>query len=94
MKKDKKGAVKTLAEFTGYSLNLSIIDSIVSQTTFEKMRRADNVTPTFRHPGGTPHIRRGIVGDWKNHFSKKQSARMDAEYKKRLAGTGLHLEFE
>uniref|UniRef100_A0A1X7T1I4 Sulfotransferase domain-containing protein n=1 Tax=Amphimedon queenslandica TaxID=400682 RepID=A0A1X7T1I4_AMPQE len=37
---------------------------------------------------------KGVIGDWKNHFSDEQSARFDAEYTKRMSGSGLVFEFE
>ena len=83
-----------MADFMGVSLDPSVIESIVSQTVFEKMQKADNVTPKFCRPEEKPHVRKGIIGDWKSLFSEEQSARLDAEYKKRLAGTGLHFDFE
>ena len=78
----------------GCALEPSSIDSIVGLAAFDKMQKMDNRTGKFRQPGALPHIRKGIVGDWKNYFSEEQSARMDAEYSKRMAGTGLNFQFE
>ncbi|GBN37481.1 Sulfotransferase 1 family member D1 [Araneus ventricosus] len=34
-------------------------------------------------------VRKGIVGDWRNHFSKEQSERMDQKFTERTKGTGI-----
>ena len=94
MKRDPRAAVAKVAEFMGYLLEASTVDSIVSLTDFDEMKKADTRTGKHRRPGALPHLRKGIVGDWRNYFSKEQSARMDAEYNKRLAGTGLNFQFE
>ena len=94
MKSDRKAAVTKVAEFLGCTLGASTTDTIVSLTSFENMKKADTRTGKFRRPGAQPHMRKGVVGDWKNYFSNEQSARMEAEYDKQLAGTGLAFRFE
>ena len=34
-------------------------------------------------------MRKGIVGDWKNRLSPEQSERFDAEYHRKIDGSGL-----
>ncbi|CAL1276705.1 unnamed protein product [Larinioides sclopetarius] len=34
-------------------------------------------------------VRKGIVGDWKNHLSPEQNARLEKRFKEKFAGTGL-----
>ncbi|CAL1276707.1 unnamed protein product [Larinioides sclopetarius] len=38
---------------------------------------------------GVNFIRKGIVGDWRNHFSPSQNARLEKKFRERFAGTGL-----
>jgi hypothetical protein len=38
------------------------------------------------------HLRKGDVGDWRNHFSPTLSAQFDAEYARQFAGTGLEYD--
>ena len=101
LKKDLSGSVKTIAQFMGYSLDDGMIDKITRQSTFDSMK--DNPLATYDSlpeapevtiNGSTPFIRKGVIGDWKNHFSDEQSARFDAEYTKRMSGSGLVFEFE
>ena len=101
LKKDLSGSVKTIAEFMGYSLDDGMIDKITRQSTFNSMK--DNPLATYDSlpeaqkklaSDSTPFICKGVIGDWKNHFSAEQSARFDAEYTKRMSGTGLVFDFE
>ena len=39
-------------------------------------------------------MRKGIVGDWKNHFTVAQNTHFDVVINKRLSGTGLQLDYE
>ncbi|XP_019852760.1 PREDICTED: sulfotransferase 1C2A-like [Amphimedon queenslandica] len=101
LKKDLSGSVKTIAQFMGYSLDDATIEKITRQSTFDSMK--DDPLATYDKvpdvqkvlaSDATPFIRKGIIGDWKNHFSPEQSARFDAEYTKRMSGTDLEFDFE
>ena len=101
MKVDLRGTVKSISQFIGYSLDESVIDRITEQSTFENMRSDPSANPDSLSSikaritkDSTPFLRKGIVGDWKNHFSDEQSARLDDEYAKRMAGSGLELRYE
>ena len=95
MKKDLPGAVRTISQFMGYDLDQSQIESIADQSTFEKMKANPMANPDnskyamhFKEDAGS-FMRKGVIGDWKNHFSDEQSARFDTEFARRMAGSGL-----
>ena len=101
LKNDLSGSVKAIAQFMGYSLDDATIDKIAKLSTFESMKDDPLATPDSLAeevigvvPNSTPFIRKGVIGDWKNHFSDKQSARLDAEYVKRMSGTDLVFNYE
>ena len=101
LKNDLSGSVKTIAQFMDYSLDDATIDKIAKLSTFESMKDDPLATPDSLAeevigvvPNSTPFIRKGVIGDWKNHFSDEQSARLDAEYTKRMSGTGLVFNYE
>ena len=97
---DSSGSVQAIAQFMGYSLDDATIDKIVKLSRFESMKNdplatLDSLERKFPLvPNSTPFIRKGVIGDWKNHFSDEQSARLDAEYVKRMSGTGLVFSYE
>ena len=99
MKENPKAAVETVAKFMGHDLMPSVVDSICEQTTFDSMKANDNSNYTWekRHKrqsdGYTDFLRKGVVGDWRNHFSEEQSARLDEQYAARMTGTGLDFKF-
>lgn len=100
MHADLSGSVKAISEFMGYTHNESVLDNITMQCTFESMKSDPLADPdaVFRPRGlvreGTSFLRKGVVGDWKNYFSDEQSAKFDAEYAKRMTGSGLEINFE
>lgn len=100
MKKDLAGSVKAISEFMGYTYDDSVLDNITKQCTFESMKSDPLADPdTFPEVKGkiiegTSFLRKGEVGDWRNCFSDEQSARLDAEYAKRMVGSGLNISFQ
>ena len=101
MKKDLPGAVKTISQFMGYDLDDTVIDRIAEMSTFESMKANPLANPDAKlkadnrisSSSTTSFLRKGVVGDWRNHFSDEQSARLDDEYAKRMARSGLEFEF-
>ena len=44
--------------------------------------------------GKATFIRKGVIGDWKNHFTAEQSARIEAVCAERFKDTGIEFEYE
>lgn len=40
------------------------------------------------------HFRKGIVGDWKNHFSEEQSERLNQKFFERFGGTDIYEKYK
>ena len=100
MKKDHRGAVKKISEFIGYDLEEEVIDTIVEKSTLQSMKdnpatnpnKVKMPVPIFK-PGEQQFLRKGIVGDWKNHFTPEQNAEYDAIYAEKMKGSRLDFEF-
>ncbi|XP_035693071.1 sulfotransferase 6B1-like [Branchiostoma floridae] len=91
MKKDFLSTVKTIAAFLEKDLTDEHLALILNSCSLESMRK------TLAESGLTWRkdvVRKGMVGDWKNHFSAEESARFDQKYRERMAGTGLVFDFE
>ena len=48
----------------------------------------------IRRPNEGDFMRKGVVGDWKNHFTPEQIARLDVVYEMKLKHTSIDLEFQ
>ncbi|CAH1244933.1 SULT1C2 [Branchiostoma lanceolatum] len=89
MKKDFPSSVKTIASFLEKELTDEHLARVTTNCSLERMRKSLSDVA-----GKKNIVRKGIVGDWKNHFSGEESAKFDQKYRERMAGSGLEFEFE
>jgi len=95
MKNDHRGAVNKIAEFMGYDLKNTVIDTIVEKSTFQSMKAnpATNMDwGKFRKPDSTHFYRKGVVGDWRSLFTPEQNAEFDAVYAEKMKDSGLDFD--
>ncbi|XP_022083306.1 solute carrier family 46 member 3-like [Acanthaster planci] len=100
--KDLRGSVCKLAKHVGKDLPDDIINGIVEHVTFDRMQTTyQQLEDRYGEDGkrmtrfrGTPYLRKGEVGDWKNVFTVAQNTLFDKIYTKRTEGTGLEFDFE
>lgn len=85
--RDFDGEVRRLAAFCGLPLTEQLLARVRAGAAFTAMR-ADPLT-NFSNIC-SDHIRRGEVGDWRNHFSIEQNLRMNRVIEEKLAGSDLH----
>nr|ACO14581.1 Sulfotransferase 1A3/1A4 [Caligus clemensi] len=100
MNKDIKSVMKTVISFMGYPYvsdeKLEILKDHLSFKSFQK-NSAVNMEPdggNQEDEGRGRFIRKGIIGDWKNFFSKELSDRFDAKTHQALGDTGFMFEYE
>nr|KAF6449046.1 sulfotransferase family 1C member 2 [Rousettus aegyptiacus] len=94
IKKDPKHEIQKVMQFMGRNLNETILDKIVQETSFEKMKEnpmtnRSAVPTSILDQSISPFMRKGTVGDWKNHFTVAQNERFDKIYRKKMEGTSI-----
>ena len=68
------------------------VEKLADHVQFDKMKKNPMANPTANlvlPPGKTDFMRRGVVGDWVNHFTTEQSAQWDQWIEENIAGTDL-----
>ena len=93
-KADTQKTVIKIAKFLGAEyLNLvrdvETLKKILYHSSFESMSENQNRWSSKRPDSMSPFIRKGQVGDWKNHFSPEQVKRLIEKFSSRTKGTGV-----
>ena len=66
LQKNRITQIATLFHFAGLQFEDALVAEIVKRTDIE-------IVPN-RHKGPTLHVRKGVLGDWRKHFSDDETA--------------------
>ncbi|XP_004674153.1 PREDICTED: amine sulfotransferase-like [Condylura cristata] len=90
MKKDLKSSVQKISRFLEKELSEEDLNSVVNQATFENMK----TNPLVNHDAIVNYdigirtdgsfLRKGTIGDWKNHLTVEQNERFDRIFQRRM----------
>ncbi|XP_068183841.1 amine sulfotransferase-like [Antennarius striatus] len=97
MLKDLRQEVVKLCAFLGADLTDEVIDHIVEKSTFRNMKTDPkaNYKDIFETNYYTePTMRKGIAGDWKNHFTVAQNEHFDKVFKEKMGNFPLTCTWE
>jgi hypothetical protein len=89
---DPRAAVTAIGEFLGGDAAAAVsqpglVERILEASSFDKMR-LDQRRWSSQRPANMPEfVRKGVVGDWQNHFSPVQARRLAERYVQRTRGT-------
>jgi hypothetical protein len=98
MTEDPVREVKRMAQFLGKEVSDEDVIRIVEWTTFGNMKEEKSTNyDAIKHILDfkiSPYMRKGQVGDWKNHFNAEESKFVDDQVAKQLAPLGLSFRYE
>ncbi|XP_074873944.1 sulfotransferase 2B1-like isoform X2 [Carettochelys insculpta] len=91
LQQDLRGSVQRLCQFLGQELDDGAIASVVENASFRAMRDNQMCNSTLlprdiMDQKKGRFLRKGICGDWKNHFTVAQSEAFDRIYQDRMGG--------
>jgi len=88
LKTDPRETTRRVAAFLSPELGAddALIDAVVAASSFESMREQASSGDEGAAAG---HLRKGVAGDWRNHFSPRLVADFQAAYEEQLRGTGI-----
>lgn len=91
MKADSYRSIMAIADFLDVESfkNKKIIDSIIKYSSFEAMQKNQTRWASLRSDTVEPFIRKGIVGDWVNYFTPKQTRLLLEKFFYKTKGTGI-----
>eukprot|EP00079_Xenopus_tropicalis_P032216 XP_017945987.1 PREDICTED: sulfotransferase 1C1-like [Xenopus tropicalis] len=98
MIEDPKREIRKVVSFLGKDLPETVVEKICQHTSFKAMKENPmtnytSVPSIVMDQSISPFMRKGISGDWKNHFTVSQSEIFDEYYEREVAGTGLSFRF-
>ena len=99
MKKDPRREIQKILQFLGKEVAEETVARILHHTSFQEMKKnpATNyeTMPTeLMDHSLSPFMRKGISGDWANHFTVAQNERFDQHYQQQMAGSDLCFQME
>ncbi|XP_066439065.1 sulfotransferase 1 family member D1-like [Eleutherodactylus coqui] len=99
MKEDPKREIRKMLHFLEKDMSDDIVEKIAYHTSFDIMKTNDmanykTIPNELLDQSTTSFMRKGIAGDWKNHFTVAQNEKFDEEYKRKMSDTRLHFRSE
>ncbi|XP_069857182.1 sulfotransferase 2A1-like [Dipodomys merriami] len=90
MKKDPRSMVERICGFLGKVLEPGELDLVLENSSFQAMKenKMSNLpdVPEELVPAGFKITRKGITGDWKNHFTPAQTQAFEKTFQEKMAG--------
>ncbi|KAM3873439.1 sulfotransferase 2B1-like [Diretmus argenteus] len=99
MLQDLDGSIRRFSDFLGTNLNEEAIQMIAQQCSFNNMKTNPmsnySLAPQgMIDSGKSPFHRKGIAGDWKNHFTPEQKVQFSSVINRELQGEDLSFPWD
>ncbi|XP_041082847.1 sulfotransferase 2B1-like [Polyodon spathula] len=99
MLEDLRGAVVKFSHFLGKPLSEETIDTIVEKGCFKSMK--NNTMSNYSlvpegvfHKGKSEFLRKGVSGDWRNHFTAANEERFNSVYREQMKDADLKFPWD
>uniref|UniRef100_A0A3Q2Y7M4 Sulfotransferase n=1 Tax=Hippocampus comes TaxID=109280 RepID=A0A3Q2Y7M4_HIPCM len=94
MKENPRREIERIMKYLDLYLPDDVISHIVEMTTFKNMEENPMVNYSFFgkeifDQTISKFMRKGEIGDWKNHFTPEQSAEFDEDYQKKMKNVNI-----
>ncbi|XP_029011309.1 cytosolic sulfotransferase 3-like [Betta splendens] len=89
---DTERELGALCSFLGLAPTAALTEAVMKEALFDSMKRnalVNGSTATSLDLNVSPFIRKGKVGDWKNHFTVEQNEQFDEDYGEKMTNTDL-----
>ena len=87
MHKNIKTCLGQLAAFLEIKISEEVIDKVAIASRLDQMKKNDKADCNWMiiNQNEDPHLRKGIVGDWRNYFIDEQNQRFNNLYIKKMS---------
>ena len=99
MKLQPSQNVERIAKFIGVEPSRDLVALVTEKTSFQNMKTDQTANHRWLEekllmPGSEgSYIRKGVIGDWKNHFTVEQNEQFEKMYLDKMEGSGLEFNF-
>lgn len=94
IKENGVAEIKRLATFLGVDADDELVSAINEKCSFKSLAAEKVDMPRDSVKNNFSFFRKGIIGDWKNHFTVAESENFDRIYKEKMKASSLKLRFE
>nr|XP_042126029.1 bile salt sulfotransferase 2-like [Peromyscus maniculatus bairdii] len=90
MKKNTRGTIEKICDFLGKKLEPNELDLVLKYSSFQAMKENKmsnySLVREVVITKGLVLMRKGVAGDWKNHFTVAQAENFDKVFQEKMAG--------
>ena len=80
--------LKYLNKLTNIEVNIEQMHKSIEETSFEKLKKKEQIYGFDQATGNGPFFRKGIVGDWKNNLDKEIVSKIEEEFESEMKELG------